>query len=96
MLTIEKALEKLSAYKGELVLRYPISRLGVFGSIVRGEATPDSDVDILVEFSAPVGLEFVDLAEELEEILGHRVDLVSRDAIKPRVWPYIKEDVRYV
>jgi predicted nucleotidyltransferase len=60
--------------------------LSVFGSVARGEARPESDVDLLVEFSAPVGLfEFVRLRRFLEEILGARVDLVTPDALKPQL-----------
>ncbi len=80
----------------DLFRRYPIRRLGIFGSVVRGDARPDSDIDMLVEFSEPVGFEIVDLAMELETLLGHKVDLVSRQGIRDRLLPYVEQDLVYV
>lgn len=60
--------------------------LALFGSVARDQAALDSDVDLLVEFSKPVGLfEFLDLKERLEQILGRPVDLVTREALKPQL-----------
>jgi predicted nucleotidyltransferase len=74
----------------ELRDEYYVSRIGIFGSFARGEARPDSDVDILVEFSQPVGLfHFVDLQDRLTQILGRKADLGQPGAIKP----VIKEEV---
>ena len=87
---------RLAAARSDLFDRYPLLRLGIFGSVARGEAGPDSDVDILVEFAEPVGFEIADLALELEELLGRNVDLVSRKAIRDRVLPYVERDVLYV
>ena len=92
----DEIIKTLRRIKAELTLKYPIARLGLFGSRARGDARPDSDVDILVEFSMPVGLEIVDLAMELEALLGEKVDLVSRKAIKPRMLPFIEKDLMYV
>ncbi len=58
--------------------------LAVFGSLARGDATPASDIDVLVEFDRPVGLfEFIRLKNYLEELTGRRVDLVTPDALRP-------------
>lgn len=70
--------------------------MGLFGSYARNEASKESDIDILVEFASPVGFEFVDLAIELEAILNHKVDLVSRKGVKPNMLPYIEKDLLYV
>lgn len=65
---------------------YGVKSLAVFGSVARGYSTQDSDVDLLVEFSRPVGLiEFVRLKNFLEKITGCRVDLVTRDALRPEM-----------
>lgn len=61
-----------------------------------GGAKPASDIDILVEFQRPIGLAFVDLVDELEKILHHRVDLVSKSGIKPKYFQQAKKDLRYV
>jgi len=60
-----------------------VKSLALFGSVARGEAGPESDIDILVEFAQPVGLfEFVRLKVVLEQILGCDVDLVTQDALR--------------
>ena len=86
----------LSQSKSELVRKYGIKQLGIFGSYGRGDQGPSSDIDILVEFSEPIGIEFVDLANELERILDGKVDLVSKDGIKPRYWKLVASEVIYV
>ena len=61
-----------------------VATLEIFGSVARGQARDDSDVDLLVTFSRPVGLlRFVEVKQRLEEILGRRVDLVLRRSLKP-------------
>ncbi|MDR9418319.1 nucleotidyltransferase family protein [Gracilimonas sp.] len=72
----------------ELKKKYPIQTLSLFGSYSREEYNSDSDIDILVEFSNPVGIEFIDLADELEELLTAKVDLVSKHGVKQK---YLKE-----
>jgi predicted nucleotidyltransferase len=80
----------------KLKLRYPIARMAIFGSQVRGDATIESDVDILVSFDGSIGIEFIDLADELEKILGKKVDLITMESIKPRQWDYLKNNILYV
>lgn len=86
----------LKKYKISLTKKYHIKELGVFGSYSRNDQNENSDIDILVEFESPIGLDFVSLAEDLEKILNKKVDLVSKGAIKPRLWEYIKKDLTYV
>ena len=63
-----------------------VSRLSLFGSFARDEGRADSDVDLLVEFSRPIGLfEFVRLQRQLGELLSHRVALVTPAALKPQL-----------
>ncbi len=76
---------------------YHVKRIGVFGSATRGEDTLASDIDILVEFSAPVGFfKFLDLEEYLSSILKRKVDLVTRNALKPAIKDSILRDIVYV
>ena len=91
-----KALFVLGSLKPSLFKKYPIARLGIFGSVSRGEQGPDSDLDVLVEFHQSVGIEFISLAEELEEILNCKVDLVSRKGLKYRYFQEIENDLIYV
>ena len=85
--------------ENETVLRekYKISEIGIFGSFVRGEQKKKSDVDILVEFSEPMSLfEFIDVEEHLSNILGIKVDLVTKKALKPRIGKRILSEVVYL
>lgn len=84
---------RLSANKSLLFEKYPIKSLALFGSYSRGDFTDDSDVDLLVEFSEPVGIEFIDLANDLEQILNKKVDLISKSGIKNRYYEVIKNDL---
>ncbi len=78
----------------DLRARYAVSTLGVFGSYVRGEQRPRSDLDVLVEFDrAPSLLTFIALENELSDRLGVRVDLVMRRALKPRIGERILQEV---
>ena len=66
-----------------LIEKFNIDELAVFGSYSRGDENSDSDIDIMVSFKKSIGLEFVDLSIELEKISNHKIDLVSKNAIKP-------------
>ena len=82
----EEILAVLRAALPNLRQRWPIRSLALFGSVARGEATPESDIDILVEFERPVGLStFITLEASLAGLTGRRVDLVSRAAPKPHI-----------
>ncbi len=87
--------ETLKNYKPLLREKFKVKGIGIFGSYVRGEESEKSDVDILVEFSEPIGWEFVDLKEFLEEILGAEVDLVTVGALRPQLKDKILEEVIY-
>jgi len=77
-------INKLKTAKPILLQNYPIKQLALFGSASRQEDNEDSDVDIMVEFDSPVGMEFIHLCYELEKILNRKVDLVSRKGIKEK------------
>lgn len=87
---------KLRSAKPTLVSKYSLKSIGLFGSIVREDYSDDSDIDILVEFDKPVGIEFIELADELESMLNLKVDLVSRNGIKPKYFDFIKDEIVYV
>jgi predicted nucleotidyltransferase len=98
MKTIEEIKRILKEHKEELRDRFKVKEIGVFGSYVRGEQRrKESDIDILVEFEEPIGfLEFLGLEEYLSDLLGAKVDLVSRKALKPRIGGYILKEVVYI
>ena len=83
MKDLEDIKRKLKENKDYLKDEYNLNEIGVFGSYVHGNQTSSSDVDILVDFSKPLGLiKFIRLEEELEEILEMEVDLVPKKGIK--------------
>ena len=74
-----------------------VKSLSIFGSVARGEESPDSDVDILVEFKGRATFDrYMDTKFYLEELLGCKVDLVTPKAIKPRMKPHIMQDLIHV
>ncbi len=95
---IEEIKGKISEYKEVIKEKYKIKEIGIFGSYARGEENKSSDIDIYIEFEEPIGWEFVDLKEELENLLGRRVDILTKDALirKPILWESIKKDIVYV
>jgi hypothetical protein len=93
MLDPQEIKARLMAIKPTLLARYPIRQLALFGSVARNEAGPKSDVDILVEFSEPIGFQFFNLANDLENYLHLPVDLVSRNGIKPAYFAAIEPDL---
>lgn len=96
MIDKAKLVKTLKDKKIEFVSRYHLKSIGIFGSFNRDDFQDDSDIDILVEFDRPVGIEFIDLANELEELLNIKVDLVSKKGIKPKYLEEIQKDLQYV
>ena len=86
----------LISIKPELMKKYPISSIGLFGSIVRDDFNLNSDIDIIVDFNDKIGIEFITLADELEKTLNHKVDLVSRGGIKQKYFDVIEPEIMYV
>lgn len=97
MKTLEEIRNILKIHKEELRERYEVREIGIFGSYVRGEQKETSDLDILVEYETVPGLfKFLELEIYLEEILGTKVDLVRKQAIKPRLKGVILKEVLYL
>ena len=94
MQNVEDIKRTLSEHKTELKKNFKVKTIGVFGSYVRGEQKRQSDVDVLVEFEEPIGLfEFMDLEIYLSQLLGVKVDLVSKKALKPHIGEHILKEV---
>ncbi len=91
---IKRALDKQ-----RITLRdnYHVKNIGVFGSVSRGDNTETSDVDMLVEFSESIGFfKFIELEEFLSKGIGKKVDLVTKNALKPSIRTEILQEVTYV
>lgn len=95
LLDKQKILELLSEHQDALKQKYPLKGIALFGSYARGEQHIESDIDLLVDFTQPIGIEIVDLAIELEGILGHSVDIITYNAIKNRLFDHIKDELNY-
>lgn len=94
---IETIKQKIRKQKPFITERYKVKSIGIFGSYVRGEERKDGDIDILVEFQQPIGIfTFLDLEEYLTGLLGIKVDLVSKKALKPRIGEHILQEVMNV
>ncbi|MCH5229416.1 MAG: nucleotidyltransferase family protein [Muribaculaceae bacterium] len=91
MLSVEKIKNTLQSF----FTSQPIERAWIFGSYARGEQTPDSDIDILVDFNKdnyPSLLNHVRMIYELEKILGIKIDLVPNDGLYPSIRPIIEKE----
>jgi predicted nucleotidyltransferase len=98
MKTLAGITEILKKHEKELKERYGIKKIGIFGSYLRTEAKKKNDLDILIEFEQDVDiglLKFVEIENYLSDLLGIRVDLVEKSALKPRIGKHILKEVVY-
>jgi predicted nucleotidyltransferase len=92
-----RTLSLLSQHKPEMQHRFGVRSIALFGSRAREQSRPDSDIDVLVEFDGPAtsaryfGLQFF-----LEDLLGGPVDLVTRQALRPQLRPFVERDAIHV
>lgn len=94
-MTPDEFFKRIDGHRRELA-RAGVRRLGVYGSVARGEARPDNDVDILVEFDrTPDLFELAALRDRLAEILQRPVDVATPQGLKPRFRERILNEVRY-
>lgn len=96
MLTLNQIIQKLTALKPILQQKYPLASLAIFGSYARNEANENSDVDVLVEFNGKIGIQFVDLADEIESCIGIKTDVISKNSLKTNYYEHTKQDVIYI
>ncbi|RLL86665.1 nucleotidyltransferase family protein [Mesotoga sp. H07pep.5.4] len=100
MQDLENVIQSLREDLPELKERFSVSKIGVFGSYVKGNQRDDSDIDIYIEFDRVPGLEFMDLTEQLERIVRKKVDLLTPSGLKSirnaRIRHDIEQSIRYV
>ena len=100
MRDLEDVMRILRSSLTDLKKRYDVEQIGVFGSFVRGQSAPGSDIDIYVEFGECPGLAFLDFAEHLEKLLGKKVDLITAAGLasirNDRIRDEIRKSIRYV
>lgn len=92
--SVEYFMEVLRQHLPELKDEYSVSYIGIFGSYIRGEQTKDSDLDILIQFEKTPGLlKYIELENYLSDLLGVKVDLVMKSALKPNIGKRILNEV---
>lgn len=92
--SVEYFMEVLRQHLPELMEKYSVSYIGILGSYIRGEQTKDSDLDILVQFDKTPGLlKYIELENYLSDLLGVKVDLVMKSALKPNIGKRILNEV---
>ena len=97
MLRLQECISTLSQFKKTFGRRFGIIRLGIFGSVARGENTEDSDIDIVVEVDNPTLSTMYELRESLNSLFDCKVDLVRmRDTLRPMLLSNIQKDAVYV
>ena len=87
---------KLQQVKPYLQQEYAVKTVGLFGSFADGTHTDNSDVDIMVEFERPVGWQFFTLEKYLEKTLNRKIDLVTANAVKEQLKPFIINQIQYI
>ncbi|MDQ3179601.1 MAG: nucleotidyltransferase family protein [Acidobacteriota bacterium] len=88
-------LDKFKKQLDEICRQNGIAMLGVFGSVARGEDTPESDVDLLIKLNKPVGLiEFIRLEDKFVEVFGRKVDLATEESLHPLIRQNVLSDLR--
>lgn len=93
----DDTLALLVRHKPEMAHRFGVHSLALFGSLARGEPHADSDVDMLVEFDGPAtSARFFGLQFFLEDLLGGPVDLVTRQALRAQIRPFVERDAIHV
>ncbi|MCA2004358.1 MAG: nucleotidyltransferase family protein [Ignavibacterium sp.] len=92
----ENILKMLEQIKPVLFKKYPLKEIALFGSVSRQESSSESDIDILVDFYEPVGIEFIHLQIELEKYFNRKVDLVSKKGLKEGYLKEIEKELLYV
>ena len=88
--------EILTQLKPELKQKFFVNTIGLFGSIVRNDFTEKSDVDIIIDFTKPIGIEFINLPDYIESKLKKKVDLVSKNGVKAKYFYQIESEIIYV
>jgi uncharacterized protein len=87
---------KIRELKPVLSDKFHVSKIGYFGSYAVGGQTDESDLDLIVEFSQPIGWEFFTLEKFLEQEFGLSIDLVTKDALKERIKGAVLNQVKYI
>ena len=93
-LTSQEIQSRLKTHR-EVLRKYTVRKIGLFGSYARGEQRVDSDIDFLVRFDKPTFDNFMDLAFYLEQVLGKEVELITDGSVSLNLKPYIEREIQW-
>jgi len=82
--------------KSYLVSKYSLSSIGVFGAVLQEDFEDGSSVDIIVDFKKPIGIEIVDLEDELGKLISHKVELVTKNGIEKSYYNMFRKEIQYI
>src|SRR4030042_3396363 len=91
----EKEIMNLLKQHRDILRKYKVERIGLFGSYVGGEQKRQSDIDFLVEFEEPTFDNFMDLAFYFEGLFGKKIELITNGSLSPYIRPYVEREVRW-
>jgi predicted nucleotidyltransferase len=91
----DKKIMSLLKKHGDVLKKYKVKRIGLFGSYVRGEQKRHSDIDFLVEFEEASFDNFMELAFSLEDMFRKKVELITNGNLSPYIQPYVEKEVRW-
>ena len=97
MKTLNEIRQVLSLQKQSICEIYQITEIGIFGSYTRGDETETSDIDILVDYqTAPTLIMLVELRDYLSQLFGIKVDIITKNGLKPRIRERVLAEVVYI
>lgn len=96
MTTLTQIKNKLTVLKPILQEKYPLESMAIFGSYARNEQTETSDVDVMVELNGKLGMGFITMANEIEDYLGIKTDVLTKKSMKPKFFARIENNLIYV
>ena len=96
MTTLNEIRSKLTVLKPILQEKYPLDKIAIFGSYAKNEQTEESDVDVMVELNGFMGVKFLEMADEIEDYLGIKTDVVKKMYMKPKFFARIENNLIYV
>jgi predicted nucleotidyltransferase len=91
----DKVIMGLLKKHNDILKKYKVKRIGLFGSYIRGEQKRNSDIDFLVEFEEPTFNNFMDLVFSLEDLFSKKVELITNGNLSPYMQPYVEKEVRW-
>jgi predicted nucleotidyltransferase len=91
----DKKIMSLLKKHNDILKKYKVKRIGLFGSYIRGEQRRYSDIDFLVEFEKPTFDNFMDLVFSLEDLFSKKVELITNGNLSPYIQPYVEKEVRW-